>query len=419
MTPRVPQAEHDDPRASPTPLGERYRLIERVGVGGMGTVWEAEDELLQRRVAVKILSDGLAGDEQVLGRFEREAKAVARLSGPHIAAVYDFGRDRADAPYIVMELVEGETLAARLQREGPLPAPEAARIAADVADALEEAHREGIVHRDVKPSNIMLTRQGEVRVMDFGIAAAAWAESNTTTGAVFGTAAYLSPEQAAGERATPSSDVYALGAVLYEMLAGTPPFVRETPVATAIAHVHDEPEAIERVASDVPPSLAAACSAALQKDAAARPESAAVFAVMLRDLTARLSLPELAVTAPVAVDASSTSTTTRIRAVPVAEVPEAAAVADRARPRYLLPVVLAALLLFVVIVSSQPWLSIKDVRHSLRTDLNVPTLAGTSPSPPLEPSAAPSGSSGVPPGHDKGNNGKHNGDGNGNGNEQD
>jgi len=415
MTPRVPQAEHDDPRASPTPLGERYRLIERVGVGGMGTVWEAEDELLQNRVAVKILSDGLAGDEQALGRFEREAKAAARLSGPHIAAVYDFGRDRADTPYIVMELVEGETLATRLHREGPLPAPEAARIAADVADALEEAHREGIVHRDVKPGNIMLTRDGEVRVMDFGIAAAAWAESNTTTGAVFGTAAYLSPEQAAGERATPASDVYALGAVLYEMLAGTPPFVRETPVATAIAHVHDEPDAIERVASDVPPSLAAACSAALQKDPAARPQGAAAFAVMLRDLTARLPLSELAVTAPVAVDASSTSATIRIR--PVAEVPEAVTVADRARPRYLLAVALTALLVFVIIVSSQPWLSIRDVRHNLRTGLNVPTLAGTSPSPALEPSAAPSGSSGVPPGHDMGNDGKHNG--NGNGNEQD
>jgi eukaryotic-like serine/threonine-protein kinase len=419
MSPRAPQAEHDDPRASPPLLSERYRLIERVGAGGMGTVWEAEDELLQRRVAVKILSDGLAGNEQALGRFEREAKAAARLSGPHIAAVYDFGRDRADTPYIVMELVEGETLAARLQREGPLSAPEAARIAADVADALEEAHREGIVHRDVKPGNIMLTREGEVRVMDFGIAAAAWAESNTTTGAVFGTASYLSPEQAAGERATPSSDVYALGAVLYEMLAGTPPFVRETPVATAIAHAHDEPEAIEQAARDVPPSVAAACSAALQKDPAARPQSAAAFAVMLRDLTARLPLPELAVTAPVALDASSTSVTTRIRPVAVAEVPEVPAVADRARPRYLLPVVLAALLLFVVIVSSQPWLSIKEVRHSLRTDLNVPTLGGTSPTPALEPSAAPSGSSSVLPGHDKGNNGKHNGNGNGNGNGND
>jgi serine/threonine protein kinase len=392
-------------------------LIERVGVGGMGTVWEAEDELLQRRVAVKILSDGLAGNEQALGRFEREAKATARLTGPHIAAVYDFGRDRADRPYIVMELVEGETLAARLQREDALPAPEAARIAADVADALEEAHREGIVHRDVKPGNIMLTREGEVRVMDFGIAAAAWAESNTTTGAVFGTAAYLSPEQAAGTRATPASDVYALGAVLYEMLAGRPPFVRQTPVATAFAHVHDEPDAVERVASDVPRSLAAACSAALQKDPAARPHSAAAFAVMLRDFTARLPLPELAVTAPVAVDASSTSVTTRIRAVPVAEVPGAVAVADRPRRRYLIPVVLAVLLLFVVIVSSQPWLSIKDVRHSLRTDLNVPTVAGTSPSPALEGGASTVPS--VPPGH--ADNGKHlgNGNGNGNGNEQD
>jgi len=416
MSPRAAGTEHGDPRPSPTLLGERYRLIERVGVGGMGTVWDAEDELLQRRVAVKILSDGLAGNEEALGRFEREAKAAARLSGPRIAAVYDFGRDGADTPYIVMELVEGETLAARLQREGPLPAPEAARIAADVADALEEAHREGIVHRDVKPGNIMLTREGEVRVMDFGIAAAAWAESNTTTGTVFGTAAYLSPEQAAGERASPASDVYALGAVLYEMLAGTPPFVRETPVATAIAHVHDEPDAIEHVASDVPPSLAAACSAALQKDPAARPQSAAAFAVMLRDLTARLPLPELAVTAPVAVDASSTTVTTRIRPVPAVDVPEAVVAADRPRPRYLLPVALVALLLLVVIVSSQPWLSIKDVRHSLRTDLNVPTLAGTSPSPALGGGTSTSPS--VPPGQtDKGNNGNHNGKGNGNGND--
>jgi serine/threonine protein kinase len=129
MSPRAPQAEHDDPRASPTPLGERYRLIERVGVGGMGTVWEAEDELLQRRVAVKILSDGLAGNEQALGRFEREAKATARLTGPHIAAVYDFGRDRADRPYIVMELVEGRpsrlacNARARCPRPGRLASP--------------------------------------------------------------------------------------------------------------------------------------------------------------------------------------------------------------------------------------------------------------------------------------------------------
>jgi hypothetical protein len=168
----------------------------------------------------------------------------------------------------------------------------------------------------------------------------------------------------------------------------------------------------------VPPSLAAACSAALQKDPAARPQSAAAFAVMLRDLTARLPLPELAVTAPVAVDASSTSATTRMHAVPVAEVPETVAVADRARPRYLLPAVLAALLLFVVIVSSQPWRSIKDVRHSLRTDPNVPTVAQMSPG--LESGASPTPSVGgsVPPGHaDNGNNGKHNGNGNGNGND--
>jgi hypothetical protein len=271
-------------------LGERYRLVRMMGLGGMGTVWEAEDEILGRPVAVKVLSESLAAGERAVRRFEREAEASARLSGPHIAAVYDFGRSEG-RPYMVMELVRGETLADRLTREGPLPPQEAARIATQVAEALEEAHAAGIVHRDVKPGNLMLTPAGDVKVMDFGIAAAAWAVRITTSGLVLGTPSYLAPEQAKGEKTTPASDVYALGAVLYEMVAGHPPFVAESPVAVALAHVREDPPPLHQVAEGVPPNLAAASMAALAKDPAERPASAAAFASMLREST--LPLPPI------------------------------------------------------------------------------------------------------------------------------
>ena len=265
-------------------VGERYRLVRMVGSGGMGTVWEAEDEILGRPVAVKVLSESLGAEEHAVRRFEREARAAARLSGPHVAAVYDFGRSEG-RPYIVMELVRGETLADRLAREGPLLPQEAARIATQVAEALEEAHGAGIVHRDVKPGNVMLTPAGDVKVMDFGIAAAAWAVRVTTSGLVLGTPSYLAPEQAKGEKTTPASDVYALGAMLYEMVAGRPPFVAESPVAVALAHVRDVPTPLDQVADGVPANIAAVSMAALDKDPAERPPSAAAFASMLRELT--------------------------------------------------------------------------------------------------------------------------------------
>jgi eukaryotic-like serine/threonine-protein kinase len=274
-------------------LGERYRLVRMIGSGGMGAVWEAEDEVLGRPVAVKVLSESLAAGERAVSRFEREARAAARLSGPHITAVYDFGRSEG-RPYIVMELVRGETLADRLAREGRLPPHEAARIATHVADALEEAHAAGIVHRDVKPDNVMLTPAGDVKVMDFGIAAAAWAVRITTSDLVLGTPSYLAPEQAKSEKTTPATDVYALGAVLYEMVAGRPPFVAESPVAVALAHVRENPQPLDQMAEGVPPNLAAASMAALAKDPTQRPPSAAAFASMLREPT----LPLPAIDAP-------------------------------------------------------------------------------------------------------------------------
>jgi tRNA A-37 threonylcarbamoyl transferase component Bud32 len=266
----------------PAALGPegRYRLVRRIASGGMGEVWEADDTVLGRRVALKVLVEELAADRRATRRFVREARATARLTHPNVARVYDFGRD-GGAPFLVMELLQGQTLADRLAA-GPLPPAEAARIAASVADALDAAHQLGIVHRDVKPANVMLTPAGDVKVMDFGIAAAA-DETNSTTGSgLYATVAYVSPERVAGEPATPASDVYSLGAVLYELLCGRPPFTGSTPALVARAHLHDPPPPLRQLAPWVPPRLAEAAEAALAKDPARRPSSAAALAARLR-----------------------------------------------------------------------------------------------------------------------------------------
>ena len=272
-------------------LGQRYRLVKRIAVGGMGSVWEAEDTVLHRRVAVKLLSDALSADRRFADRFRREAQAAAPLSHPNIASVFDYGEDDGHQ-FIVMELVDGEPLSDRLARAGPLDPAEAVRITEGIASALQVAHDAGLVHRDVKPGNVMLTDSGQVKVLDFGIAAAAGAPL-TATGARMGTATYLSPEQATGEPPTPASDVYSLGVVLYEMLAGRPPFTGDTPVGVAAQHVHREPPPLDGLTRDVPPHVVDACRRALAKDPAMRPASAATFAAMLLS-------PDGAATAPVA-----------------------------------------------------------------------------------------------------------------------
>jgi serine/threonine-protein kinase len=368
-------------------LGDRYRLVRMIGSGGMGAVWEAEDETLGRPVAVKVLSESLAAGERAVRRFEREAQAAARLSGPCIAAVYDFGRSEG-RPYIVMELVRGETLADRLAREGSLPPQEAARIATQVAEALEEAHRAGIVHRDVKPGNVMLTPAGDVKVMDFGIAAAAWAERVTTSGLVLGTPSYLAPEQAKSEKTTPASDVYALGAMLYEMVAGRPPFVAESPVALALAHVREDPRPLDQVAEGVPPNLASASMAALAKDPAERPPSAAAFAAMLREPT--LPLPSIAVpeeTTPLAPVAPGREETTPL--APVAPGPEETVPLSPVRHhgdrrRILIPAALIAavllLILAILMVEARDRSILQQARREARAGVRVtvPELSGKS-----------------------------------------
>ena len=258
----------------------RYRLVRRIAGGGMGEVWEADDAVLGRRVALKVLVEELAADDQATRRFVREARATARLTHPNVARVYDFGR-HGGVPFLIMELLEGETLAGRLA-SGPLAPAEAARIAAAVADALDAAHQRGIVHRDVKPSNVMLTPGGDVKVMDFGIAAAADGTNSTTGSGLYATVAYVSPEGVAGEPATSASDVYSLGVVLYELLCGRPPFTGSSPAVVARAHLHEQPVPVRRLAPLVPERLAEACEVALAKDPARRPSSAAAFAIRLR-----------------------------------------------------------------------------------------------------------------------------------------
>src|SRR5439155_19319284 len=263
-------------------LGGRYRLQERIASGGMGTVWAAEDETLHRRVAVKVLNEGLSADERFTERFRREARAAAGLSHPAIAGGYDYGEEDG-RPYIVMELIDGDTLADRVQRIGALDPEETVRIGAAVADALAFAHAQGIVHRDVKPANIMFDRSNAVRVLDFGIAAPLEGSTGLTlTGTILGTSRYISPDQAEGERAAPASDVYSLGVVLYETLVGEPPFVRETPVATALAHIHERPRPIRDLRPGTPPDIADVVQEALSKDPANRP-SPEELAARLRD----------------------------------------------------------------------------------------------------------------------------------------
>jgi uncharacterized membrane protein YgcG len=261
-------------------LGGRYRMGALLATGGMGEVWAADDLLLDRPVAVKLLGGALAGDGRAAERLRREARAAARLAHPNIARVLDLG-EQDGRPYLVMELLEGQSLAARLDRAGAMAPAEAAEVVAAVADALEAAHRAGVVHRDVKPGNVFLTSDGEVKVLDFGIASAA-GEAALTTGDLLGTAAYLAPERVLGHRATPAADVYALGVVLYELLAGRRPFEAGSDIELAMAHVNARPTPLGRLAPGTPDFLAAACDQAMAKDPAARPPSAAAFARRLR-----------------------------------------------------------------------------------------------------------------------------------------
>ena len=259
-------------------FGDRYEVEGRIGAGGMAEVWRGHDRVLNRTVAIKTLLPQFARDASFVDRFRREAQAAARLNHPGIVSVYDSGTD-GDAPYIVMEFIEGRTLADYLSSGKTLPPMQAAQIAQDIAEALAVAHAQGVIHRDIKPANIMVTRDGKVLVMDFGIARLiSGPETAPQTSAVLGTASYLSPEQAQGQSVDARSDIYALGVVLYEMLTGRPPFTGDSPMAIAYKQVNATPEAPSSVNHDVPPELDAVVMRALSKNPANRYQTGKEFA---------------------------------------------------------------------------------------------------------------------------------------------
>src|SRR5579885_2572055 len=249
---------------------DRYEPLRLIARGGMAEVWLARDALLDRYVALKVLFPELSIDRNFVERFRREAQAAANLSHPNIVSVYDWGE--ADGTYfIVMEHVAGLPLSAVLREEGPLLADRAASIGADVASALGFAHRNGVIHRDVKPGNVLITTDDHVKVTDFGIARAANNDDHLTqTGAVMGTATYFSPEQAQGLAVDQRSDVYSLGVVLYEMVTGQPPFVGDGPVAVAYKHVHEYPEPPRDLVPELPVPFEAIVLQSLAKEPADR-----------------------------------------------------------------------------------------------------------------------------------------------------
>jgi serine/threonine-protein kinase len=254
-------------------FANRYEISGEIGRGGMATVYLARDQLLDRPVAVKVLSAEFAADPANVERFRREARSAARLNHPNIVATYDWGGAHGTY-YIVMEYVPGQTLRQLIHTYGHLAPHEAVPLAAQIADALEYAHQNGVVHRDVKPGNVLVTPDGQVKVADFGIARAESTTGLTRTGAVLGTATYFSPEQAQGFPLDGRSDVYALGVVLYEMIAGTPPFDDANPVSVAYKHVREEPMPPSRVYADIPGALDRIVLTAMAKNVEQRYQSA-------------------------------------------------------------------------------------------------------------------------------------------------
>jgi serine/threonine protein kinase len=390
-------------------LAERYELSSKIGSGGMGTVWQANDKSLGRDVAVKILHEGLASDAIFAERFRREAKAAASLAHPNVVTVYDTGEDDG-VPFIVMELQAGESLHTRLHREGALPAEDVARIGRSILSALEHAHSRGLIHRDMKPANVLLdATTHEAKVVDFGIAKGIEDTGGglTRTSGLIGTAAYLSPEQVSGKNAMPESDLYAVGCLLYACLVGEPPFGGGSPVAVAMSHVRDPvPPLLDR-RPDVPQDFEAVIMRALEKDPARRFSSAeemneAIASTGLDTMPARE--PTL-FDAPTAVAAAQT----------VAEPWEGGSVRTAGteviqRPSQKGPGALAALTAFLIAAAIAAltviWLQNRDP-GTLQAPLPSITQQPSTPAPTQAPTEAPQEAEGQ---------GNGNGNGNSNGN---
>ncbi|HWL36990.1 MAG TPA: protein kinase [Frankiaceae bacterium] len=342
-----------------TRLNDRYRLESRIATGGMGEVWRARDELLDRDVAVKMLKHEYADDESFLERFRAEARHTAGLAHPGIAGVFDYGEAEGTA-YLVMELVPGDPLNAVL-REGRLTPDRTLDLVAQVARALDIAHQGGVIHRDVKPGNILVCPDGTVKVTDFGIARAADAVPLTQTGVVMGSAHYIAPEQASGTEVTYASDVYSLGVVAYECLAGHRPFDADTPVGLAMAHMYEDPVALPE---DVPASVSQLVAQAMAKEPGDRFVSAAAFAqaadaVRSGLLGATQAMPAVGAAAPM----------NATMALPVVDDAPAPVVREeRRRPAWLVAAVLGGLALILAVAG---WAAMRPAPEA-----TVPSLRG-------------------------------------------
>ena len=340
---------------------DRYRLIERLAAGGSAEVWRARDEQLDRDVAVKRLHPHLFTDDASRARLAAEARAAARLSHPAIVGVYDVDAT-GDAPALIMELVDGESLAARLERGGPLPEREAAAIVADLAEGLFHAHQQGVIHRDLKPGNVLLDRNGRTRLVDFGIAHSL-AEASarlTVTGTVIGTLRAMAPEQLADEPITPRTDLYGLGVVLHEALTAQPPYPTSSPLALAEAQRSGPPPV-----DGVDAGLTAVVRGCLAFDPADRPRHAGAIAEALRSWLAGDPAPALALAPAAALIGQSAVDTAAVTQPipvvaprrPVAGPPPPAAASSA--PRRIVPIlagvaVLAALLVLVAFAANRP-----------------------------------------------------------------
>ncbi len=254
----------------------RYRIVRIIGVGGMAVVFEAVDTVMKRTVAVKMLKEEIAGDAQAVKRFINESRAVSMLSHPNIVSIYDVSV-RDDLKYIVMERVDGITLKNYMNSRGPLPPKEIMNYTAQILRALDHAHSKGIIHRDIKPQNIMLLKNGKIKVTDFGIAKLPNAETVTMTDKAIGTVYYISPEQASGKKIDPRSDIYSLGVVMYEMATGKLPFVADSPVSVALMQVNNQPRPPREILPSVPPGVEAMILTAMEKDPDKRFQSASVM----------------------------------------------------------------------------------------------------------------------------------------------
>ncbi|MFW6773236.1 serine/threonine-protein kinase [Nocardioides sp. CPCC 205120] len=370
----------------------RYRLESRIATGGMGEVWRAEDTVLGRTVAVKLLKAEYADDPSFRGRFETEARNAAALHHPNVAGVFDFGQaaptdgSSTPRPYLVMELVEGQPLSALLRPGQPMDPAIATDILAQAADGIGAAHRAGIVHRDIKPANLLVTRDRTVKITDFGIARAGDTVSLTQTGMVMGTPQYISPEQAQGQNAGPAADVYSLGVVAFECLAGRRPFVAETAVATALAHLRDP---VPDLPGDVPPGLANVVRRSLAKAPGDRFEDGTAFARALRDPSA---LPGTAAAVGAADDSTQVLTGVGAPVPPPSQpvaaaapvVPVAATTVEREeeepKRRSALPWVAAALAL--LLVGLLIWLAVATSGGDDEDPLDTPTTPVTTSAPP-------------------------------------